>query len=223
MASFKEFRQTILLYYDVDLITDEDFIILYELFSSRNPDFAYDLYDRFDLDNMNDDECKAEFRVRKRDLPTLAQALRIPRSFQLSQRSVVDGMKGLCMLLKRLAYPCRYGDLIYHFGRPVPVFSMAKNHVLDYIYNTHNHLITQWNHTLLSPRALEVYAETIYGKGAALENCFGFVDGTVRPIARPDEHQHIMYNGHKRVHALKFQSLALPNGLIGNLYGPIGK
>ena len=81
MASFKEFRQTLLLYYDADLITDEDFIILYELFSSRNPDFAYDSYDRFDLDNMNDDECKAEFRVRKRDLPTLAQALRIPRSF----------------------------------------------------------------------------------------------------------------------------------------------
>ena len=39
MASFKEFRQILLLYYDADLITDEDFIILYELFS-RNPDFA---------------------------------------------------------------------------------------------------------------------------------------------------------------------------------------
>ena len=162
MASFKEFPQTLLLYYDVDLITDEDFIIFYELFSSRNPDFAYDSYNRFDLDNMNDDECKAEFRVRKRDPPTLAQALRIPRSFQLSQRSVVDGMEGLCMLLKRLAYPCRYGDLIYRFGRPVPVFSMASNDVLYYIYNTHNHLITQWNHTLLSPRTLDVYAETIH-------------------------------------------------------------
>ena len=31
---------------------------------------------------------------------------------------------------------------------------------------------------------------------------------------------HIVYNGHKWVHVLKFQSLALPNGLIGNLYGP---
>ena len=103
--------------------------------------------------------------------------------------------------------------LIYRFGRPVPVLSMATNNVLDYIYNTHNHLITQWNHTLLSPCALEVYAETIYGKGAALKNCFGFVDGTVRPLARPDEHQRIMYNRHKRVHALKFQSLALPNRL----------
>ena len=102
MASFKVFRQT-LLYYDVDLITDENFIILCELFSSRNPDFAHDSYDRFDLDNINDDECKAEFRVRKRDLPTPAQALRISPSFQPSQRSVVDVMEGLCMLLKRLA------------------------------------------------------------------------------------------------------------------------
>ena len=32
-----------------------------------------------------------------------------------------------------------------------------------------------------------------------------------------------MYNGHKRVHSLKFQSVALPNGRIGNLFGPMGK
>jgi len=54
-------------------------------------------------------------------------------------------------------------------------------------------------------------------------DCFGFVDGTVRPISRPDERQRIVYNGHKRVHALKFQSLSLLNGLIGNLYGPVGE
>lgn len=34
----------------------------------------------------------------------------------------------------------------------------------------------------------------------------------------------MMYNGHKRVvHAIKFQSVALPNGLMANLYGPVGK
>ena len=31
----------------------------------------------------------------------------------------------------------------------------------------------------------------------------------------------MVYNGHKWVQALKFQSLALPNGLIGNFYGPL--
>ena len=32
-----------------------------------------------------------------------------------------------------------------------------------------------------------------------------------------------MYDGHRRVHALKFQSLAPPNGLIANMYGPVGE
>ncbi|XP_022793676.1 uncharacterized protein LOC111332581 [Stylophora pistillata] len=31
----------------------------------------------------------------------------------------------------------------------------------------------------------------------------------------------MVYNGHKRVHALKFQAVALPNGLIRQLFGPV--
>ena len=89
------------------------------------------------------------------------------------------------------------------------------------MYTTHGHKITQWNHDLLNPAALNEYADAISNKGAGLENCFGFIDGTVRPISRPDENQRIVYNGHKRVHALKFQSIVLPNGLIGHLYGPL--
>ena len=48
-----------------------------------------------------------------------------------------------------------------------------------------------------------------------------FVDGTVRPICRPGKNQRVVYNGCKRVHALKFQSAVAPNGLIANLYGPV--
>ena len=29
------------------------------------------------------------------------------------------------------------------------------------------------------------YVDAVFAKGAALDNCFGFVDGTVRPICRP--------------------------------------
>ncbi|CAH3150859.1 unnamed protein product, partial [Pocillopora meandrina] len=36
-----------------------------------------------------------------------------------------------------------------------------------------------------------------------LTNCFGFINCTVRPICRPGEKQRVVYNGHKRVHALK--------------------
>ena len=87
----------------------------------------------------------------------------------------------------------------------------------------HRHRITQWNHNVLNPAALQIYSNVISGKGAALHNCFGFVDGIVRPVCRPGEHQRVIYDGHKRVHALKFQCVDLPNGLIGNLFGPVGK
>ena len=113
--------------------------------------------------------------------------------------------------------------MISRFRLPVPVLSMVSNVVLDFIYNTHRHRITQWNHNVLNPAALQIYSNVISDKGAALHNCFGFVDGTVRPVCRPGEHQRVIYNSHKRVHTLKFQCVALPNGLIGNLYGPVGK
>lgn len=75
----------------------------------------------------------------------------------------------------------------------------------------------------MNAQALQSYVDAVSARDAALQNCFGFVDGTVRPIARPGEHQRLVYNGHKRVHLLKFQSLVLPNGLIANMYGPIGE
>ena len=46
---------------------------------------------------------------------------------------------------------------------------------------------------------------------------FGFIDGTVRQISRPKYNQRIMYGGHKRKHAIKFQAVTLWNGLIGHL------
>ena len=40
-------------------------------------------------------------------------------------------------------------------------------------------------------------------------------------ICRPDENQRILYNGHERVHEIKFQSVVAPNGLIASLFGPV--
>ena len=47
----------------------------YDMFRSRNPSFPYYEYTCFDLNNMSEAECKAEFRFEKKDLPTLADAL----------------------------------------------------------------------------------------------------------------------------------------------------
>ena len=223
MASFKELRDLLVNSYDGKIISDEEFLLLYETFQSKNPDFDYKSFPSFDLDGISSADCYAEFRFEKQDIPLLAEALQLPPRFTCQQRSVCDSIEGLCMLLKRVAYPCRYSDKIPRFGRPVSVMSLVTNQVMNYLFDIHGHRITQWNQDILSPPTLQRYALAISQKGAALDNCFGFIDGSVRPISRPGEHQRLVYNGHKRVHALKFQSLVLPNGLIGNLYGPVGE
>ena len=45
--------------------------------------------------------------------------------------------------------------------------------------------------------------------------------GYVKQICKPGTLQSVLYNGHKRVHAIKFQSVVATNGLIANLYGPV--
>ena len=142
--------------------------------------------------------------------------------FHCKQRSICDGLEGLCVLLRRTSYPCRFSDMIQPFPRPVSVLSLITNEVMDFIYDSHCHLVTEWNRDVLSSVALQRYSETISRKGS-LNNCFGFIDGTVRPIFRPGNGQRIVYNGRKRVHGLKFQSIALLNGLKGNIFGQVGK
>ena len=114
-----------------------------------------------------------------------------------------------------------HSDMIAIFGRSVP--EMISNQVTDWISNTHGHKVTLWNHGILNPPLIAAFADAVHSKRAALDNCIGFIDGTVRPISRPMSNQRVVYNGHKRVHALKFQDITLPNGLIGNIYGPVGK
>ena len=46
-----------------------------------------------------------------------------------------------------------------------------------------------------SPDQLHNYALAVHQRGAPLQNCFGFVDGTVHGIARPKYNQRVMYNG----------------------------
>ena len=55
------------------------------------------------------------------------------RNIRCSQRSVCDGEEALCLLLKRMCFPCRYSDMVHLFAKPVPVISMITNEVFTYI------------------------------------------------------------------------------------------
>ena len=107
------------------------------------------------------------------------------------------------------------------FDRPVPQLPMITNMVIDDIYERYGNLLLSLDQPWLCGANLKSFADVIHAKVAALTNCWGFVDGTVRPICRPSRNQRVVYNDHKRVHPLKFQSVVATNGLIANLYGPI--
>ena len=108
MSSFHEVQEHLLLSYEDGILDEDELLLLHEQFMPKNPNFSYEEYDRFSLDETNDAECLTECRFRKHDLQILLEVLQIPDSFRCYQRGVVDGMEGLCILLKRLSYPCRY-------------------------------------------------------------------------------------------------------------------
>ena len=170
---------------------------------------------------MSDDECKAEFRFLKNDIYLMDEVLGVPNVIRCYNGVVFYGIEALCILLKRFAYPCRYGDMVPRFGRAVPQLSMMSNQMMDFIFDEFCHLLTDLQQPWLSSNYLRHFADAIHEKGAALDNCWGFINGTPRPICRPETNQRLLYNGHKRVHGIKFQSVVAPNGMIANLYGPV--
>ena len=68
---------------------------------------------------------------------------------------------------------------------------------------------------------MTIFCNKIHERGTLLTNCWGFVDGTIHPISRPERNPRVLYNGHKKVYGIKFQSVVAPNGLIANLFGQI--
>ena len=58
------------------------------------------------------------------------------------------------------------------------------------------------------------FSRAVYAVTNRYQNCFGFIDTTVRAMCRLSYAQHLGYSGHKRKYGLKYQSIAPLNGLI---------
>ena len=53
MNSFKNVRELLLLSYVNNVVSDREFVLLYDAYQSKNPDFNYQQYDPFNLDNID--------------------------------------------------------------------------------------------------------------------------------------------------------------------------
>jgi hypothetical protein len=134
---------------------------------------------------------------------------------------ILTGVEGLCLLLRRFAYPNRLKELQSEFGLQYSSISKLLKSVCHFVYNKWGRLLLNFGeNTWLTREFLQTVAAVVQAKGAPLNNCIGFIDGTARPICRPTIMQKQLYSGHKRTHCLKFQSITLANGIILHLSAP---
>ena len=134
----------------------------------------------------------------------------------------VDQIQCTCIFIKMFSYPCRQLNMVPSFARPVPQLCMISNAVMDDIYCTRwNYLLSTFNQPWLSAEKLQIFCDAVFQKSGELQNCLGFVDGAVIPASRPGKNQRVLHNSRKKVYAIKFQSVSVPNGLLANLYGPV--
>ena len=126
MASFKKTRKMIVIAYAEKLLTDEEFLFLYEANKPVNLELPYYEYEEFNLENISEAECEAEFRFERGDIEHLADVLQLPPTFECPQGSVCDRIEGLCILLRRLAYPCRYSDMVSRFPSSRFVYDIER-------------------------------------------------------------------------------------------------
>ena len=115
-----------------EIIGEEEFVLFSEVHRPSNLPFPHSAYEKFSLANKDLAEYKADFRVEKKDVPLLIDALRVPPVFKCRNGTIWDGVEGLCIMLKRFAYPCRYSDIITIFGRSVS--ELIGNEVVDWMY-----------------------------------------------------------------------------------------
>lgn len=85
MASLKATREAVLFAYCEEWLDDVEFLLLDELNTSENLDFPYDSYDRFNLEDIDEAECIAEFRFEKRHILRLEEVLQIPALMKCNQ------------------------------------------------------------------------------------------------------------------------------------------
>jgi len=98
-------------------------------------------------------------------LSLLHNALGLPNKFVCQNRTIYTGIEGLCIVVRRLAYPSRLEYLQHLFGRSKVELSYIFNEVLDCIYTLHCHLLTALDTPWLSHQNLDSFAAAVNERG----------------------------------------------------------
>ncbi|CAM9544747.1 unnamed protein product [Pylaiella littoralis] len=168
---------------------------------------------------LSPQDCINFLRFTQPHIMLMLDLLVIPEFIRTDCGFVVGGREAFCVLLFRMAFPCRLKDMRLVFGMSDSRICESFNwmlHFLDFKWG----LLLSLDVERIKPQLLK-FTEAVYNSGCPLTHCWGFIDGTVSGIARPKRDQRLFYNGHKRKHAMKFQGVITPDGLFVDLWGPV--
>lgn len=179
----------------------------------------------YNFNALSDADCLSHFRFRKEHVQRLFSALAWPSLQSATKRSrySVNSCLATCIILRRLASPARWRDLEEFFGKHASALSEIFWEGIEHFVSNRGHLLTSYMQSDFFKQQLDRFADSIDVKSGCLQNCVGFIDGTVIGIARPfgNMAQMSAYNGHKRKHALKYQAVNTPDGMVVHLFGPM--
>ena len=138
-ASFKALRDQLMLSYAENVIDFYKFILLYDANMSKHI-YSYQKYSHFDTRTFGDEQCIVDFRFSKTHLYTLLDVLNIPDRVVTVQGTVWEDIETLCILLKRLSFPCCYTHMTTMFGRNPAEMCLIYNTMVSLIYQNHSHI-----------------------------------------------------------------------------------
>lgn len=142
-------------------------------------------YREWTLDEWPDSNCFKNTRFTKPQIHELVQLLRI-EDVEYNAGIKPPAVTALCVLLRRLAFSCRWCDLQEVFGRSAGWLSTVFTCVVVYLDKTFGPLLS-WHPHLRSYRRLHGFANAIE------QRCYcriwGFLDGHFEAMARPGDRQ----------------------------------
>jgi hypothetical protein len=201
------------------------------------------------IDSLNDEDIPIYFRFRSKDqLRRLLVGFKFPDFVRLCNNHLFTGDEILLVSLYRFHRPVTCSDYIFRvfFGLNDVYVSLIFNYFLNYMENTWGSLLT--DNMLYWLPSLPNFARAIQKKCGELgcpfpdpgtENgfrVFGFIDNTMNATCRPGGGpsrdgtnaprndpliQRAFYNGWKKTHGFKWQTVDLPNGMNFNVWGPV--
>jgi hypothetical protein len=194
-----------------------------------------------DIDSFSSSECWKLFRTRKEHLYQLKIAFKfVDRDFTADNSIIFKGEEILLIGLARYSTAAQLEHILGNvfmldFSQLSRAFKLFNNHMLEHFSNLLTDNLAYWVPKF--PLFARVISDKLYEKsgiryaeGAFRVACFhdDTVIATCRPGSGPtiDGGRHCnfiqmaFYNGWKKHHGYKYQTVELPNGMCADMFGP---